>query len=50
VFDGDFDGDGFHEVIIYYEGDGNWWLRKFEDTSQTLEYYKSKCLETYRKY
>jgi len=26
IWVGDFDGDGSAEVLIYYPGDGNWWL------------------------
>jgi hypothetical protein len=37
---GDFDGDGLNEVITYFDGDGNWYLGKFVDTSQTLEWKK----------
>jgi hypothetical protein len=36
----DFDGDGLQEVILYYEGDGNWFLGKFVDATQSLEWRK----------
>jgi hypothetical protein len=28
MFFGDYDGDGKTDTLFYYEGDGNWWLRK----------------------
>jgi GxGYxYP putative glycoside hydrolase C-terminal domain/GxGYxYP third domain/GxGYxYP_N second domain/FG-GAP-like repeat/GxGYxYP_N 1st domain len=37
VFTGDFDGDGDTDVLMYYGGDGNWWLGRSDGTGLTWQ-------------